>query len=833
MSRWILLLALAGGPLAAMAALDLNPAFGDGGLARHAVNGPSDERIGAVRIDNQDRIVSAYSGFNARGVSRHLADGSLDATFGDGGRSALDFGVYDVAIQADGRIVAIGASAGALLARDWKVARLMPDGSIDTSFGNQGRISLDWYGSSDEAKSIALGASGNIIVGGLAHKPGLGTAFALAIFDGQGQLLEWRIDKFFTDTADICNQVLVQPDGKIICAGLARNFNGAVMAIARYEPDLSGDDTFGTDGMAVVAYSEGPAEAQTAMLMPNGQIQLGGFVNDSDDYALALVRLTASGALDTGFGSDGRVLTHLAGSDTESINGLFLDGTRILASVQSDSLDDFVVAAFTLSGALDSSFGTSGVTTVDFHGRIDRSRAIAGHQGRVLVAGAAQGPVRSGTDDLALARLTSSGALDTSFGDNGRARHGLVGPVSVWIADAVVRDDGGVLAVGEVGMTFRAKEFLLAAFNADGSPDMGFGNEGSQTVDFDNGEDEAFAVALLADGRFLVGGAVRPDGGTKDFGVARFLADGSLDTSFGNSGWVVMDLDGDNDAVRDLIVQPDGKIVVAGDGRFPSHGYTTDFVVVRLNADGSVDTGFGSNGVVRHSVNNYDWVSAVALLASGEIIVGGPASSGEFLFMRFTASGSLDAGFGTGGVVEVDFAGEQDVLRDLIVLDDWQGQGERIVAVGNARSSSSVTTEDFAAVMLTGNGALEPGFGSGGKVMFDFDGASDQAFSVTATAGGGLVLAGRATLSNRFSFAALALTANGTPDSAFFETGASFTQNFSAASHDSLAAAIAKDGSLTLVGISYDDIEFGGLQKAALARLAASTRIFSDRFEQP
>ncbi|HSH26301.1 MAG TPA: delta-60 repeat domain-containing protein, partial [Wenzhouxiangella sp.] len=287
-----------------------------------------------------------------------------------------------------------------------------------------------------------------------------------------------------------------------------------------------------------------------------------------------------------------------------------------------------------------------------------------------------------------------------------------------------------------------------------------------------------------------------------------------------------------NDTARDLIVQPDGRILVAGEGKFPSHGYTTDFVVVRLEADGSLDAGFGTSGVASHSINTYDWTTAVALLAGGQIVVGGHSDK-KYTFVRFTSNGSLDAGFGTGGVVQVDFAGELDVLQDLIVLDDWQGQGERIVAVGSARTGSSVTTEDFAAVMLTGNGALEPGFGSGGKMTFDFDGASDQAFSVTETTGGGLVLAGRFTSSNRYGFAALALSADGTPDSSFFQTGAGFTQNFTATSQDSVAAAIARDGNLNLVGTSFDQSGSGGLQKVALARLAASTRIFSDRFEQP
>lgn len=829
MTRMITMLAALGLAGTAAAALEPDPGFGDDGLATHTALGPTDEGVFALRVDDQDRIVSAYIGISGRGVSRHLADGTLDASFGEAGRVVLGFVPRDLVVQADGRIVVVGGDTGPLLEQDWRLVRLLPDGGPDTSFGTQGGIALDWFGSGDEAISVALAGDGSLVVGGRALDPAAGTAFAVAIFDTQGVLQSWRADKLFAGTADICNQVLVQPDGMIVCAGLARNFGGALMAVVRYEADLDVDTGFGTNGLATVSYPEGPAEAEAAVLLPGGEIVLGGFVNDANDYALALARLTSSGVPDTDFSGDGRTMLHLAGSDTEHVRDLHLDGTRVLAAVHDDDAGDFIVAAFTEAGAPDAAFGTSGTASVDFNGLTEVSFAITGHQGGVLVGGRALAIQRSAQNDLGLVRLTGIGDLDAAFSGDGRRQDGLSGPVTSWTTDAVLRDDGSLVTAGYSGPTLNSRDFLLTAFNADGSIDAGFGQQGSATADFDNGRDEARAVARLADGRLLVAGVAQPEGGTDDFAVARFLASGALDTSFGNQGWTVVDLDGSTDTARDLVVQPDGRILLAGEGMFPSNGFTRDFVVVRLNADGSLDGGFGSSGVARLSVGNFDEGAALDLMADGRIVVGG-SSDGDYVVVSFTADGSADTSFGTGGVVTFDFVGESDFMRDLIVLDDWQGEGERILATGMARNGgSSPSDEDFAAVMFDADGSLESGFGNGGQVMRDISGGQDQAASIVAL-GTNLVLAGRS--GSPPDFGTLALTLDGQEDAAFFDDGASRTADFFDSS-DEVLSALADDGALVLAGLAFDPQDFGGVQKIALLRLAVSQRIFSDRFEQP
>jgi len=829
MTRWIIVLSMLGLAAAAPAALEPDLAFGDDGRVTQVASGPTDEAIVAMAVDPQDRVVSAYSGISGRGVSRHLADGSLDVGFGVDGRVVLDFQPRDLVIQADGRIAVVGGDTGPLLEQDWRVACLMPDGTLDSGYGTDGEIELDWFGSGDEALSAALAADGSLVVGGRAFDPSAGTAFAVAIFDTQGTRQFWRATKLAAGTADICNRVLVQDDGKIICAGLIRNFSNAVMVVLRYESDLDFDTDFGTDGLAVVTFPEGPAEAQHAVLLSGGEILLGGFVDDADDWALALARLTSAGALDTSFSTDGMAMTQLPGSDTESIRGLLPDGNRILATVFDQDRPDFLVAGFTSDGALDATYGQSGLAEIDFNGLVDASSAIVGHQGQVLVGGGAAAQQRAARIDLGLVRLDGEGALDPAFSGDGRRQDGLSGPVTAWTTDAVRRDDGGVVTVGYVGPSFDSREVLVTAFNANGSPDTAFGEQGSVTADFDNGMDEARAVARLADGRLLVAGVVRPDPGTDDIALARFLADGSLDTSFGDQGWAVVDLDGNTDAARDLVVQPDGKILVGGDGTFPSHGFTHDFAVVRFNADGTLDAAFGVGGVARLSVDTFDEAAAISLQANGQIILGG-SSDGDYVVARFDSDGSLDTDFGTDGIVVYDFLGQFDFMRDLLVIDDWDGQGERILAVGMARNGgSSPLDEDFAAVMMDADGLLETGFGSGGQVVRDISGGQDQAASVVVAASN-LVLAGR--VGSPQDFGAWALTSAGADAAGYFAGGAVFTADF-AGSSDEVLAVLADGEALLLAGQSFHPEELGGIQKIALLRLAVSERIFSDSFEQP
>ena len=294
------------------------------------------------------------------------------------------------------------------------------------------------------------------------------------------------------------------------------------------------------------------------------------------------------------------------------------------------------------------------------------------------------------------ARYNADGTLDTSFNGTGLREISLRGPVKSSAVGAVRQSDGKIVAAGNVGVSTYDQNFSLARFLHDGSLDGSFGEQGMVVTDFLDRQDAPTAITVQTDGRLLVTGYVAvPPGNVKDIGVVRYTVAGALDSSFGVGGKVRLDVDGDVDIARAISVQVDGRILLAGDSTYPSLGSAQNLTLLRLMADGSRDTAFGTNGVANVSVATFDFGTALAVQSDGKILVGG-RGSGDFSLVRFTTTGVLDTTFGNNGKVTFDFAGQTDVLNALLIVPDWNAQGERILAVGSARSSSSSSSEAFA-----------------------------------------------------------------------------------------------------------------------------------------
>ncbi len=828
--RWILGMLVVLAPGMGWAQLALDPGFGNGGKVTTSITSFTSEGAAALAIDSQNRVVVAYAGYDALGISRHNADGSLDTSFGDNGVSRLGFTPSDLVLQADGKIVAVGTNqTGDLVTEDWQVARLLPDGSLDSSFASSGILTVDWYGSSDEAKAVALDNTGNIIVGGFAYYAGVGTSLAVLSIDTTGSILHSAATKIYAGTADICQDVLVQPDDKILCVGLVRSVNAAQMVAVRFMPDLQLDTSYGTGGIATVAFGTSPAEANSALLLSNGALILGGFVNRSYDYSLAMARLTANGALDTTFGTGGRVERAIAGETAETIQDMVQFQGAVFVAASNSDIGKFALLRFATDGTADTSFGSSGLALADFHGKHDSSQCLAVHQGALLVGGSVRALASREGDNIGLARFLPGGALDNSFSADGKSEVSLRGPVNAEALGAAQQADGKIVAVGYVGLSFTDRDFAVARFNGDGSLDNTFGQQGIVTTDFAGGEDDAMAVAAQADGRLLVAGQVREPVTGGDIGIARYTAAGALDTGFGVGGLLSIDVDGGGDVARAIKLQSDGRILLAGDSIYPSLGYSQNMTVVRLMADGSRDTTFGDNGVAYASVGDYDEGHALAVQSNGKILVGG-IGNGDFAIARFQSDGTLDSTFGSAGVATYDFAAQFDFLQDLLILPDWNGQGERILAVGSARTGSSASSGEFAAALFDLNGNPEPGFGSGGAVMVDLAPGQAEGATAAAAVGNTLVLAGSSTLGAQTDFALLGLTPTGSVDTSFTRDGSASFVDFFASSDQANAITIGASGEVVLVGSAFDPSQISG-RKFALARFADGDLIFRSGFE--
>src|SRR5438552_6916960 len=257
---------------------------------------------------------------------------------------------------------------------------------------------------------------------------------------------------------------------------------------------------------------------------------------------------------------------------------------------------------------------------------------------------------------------------------------------------------------------------------AAGDLDPTFGSGGMVTNDINRSTDIANAVAIQADGRLIVVGQTykNNDYSDEDFVVARYNTDGTLDTTFGRSGRVRTDFPGLAAVPSSVVIQPDGKIVVAG-GAFPLFTFLGDFKVVRYNPDGSLDSSFGEGGIVTTIFPEGSYASDVALQADGKIIAAGTvfvdftpgeSSNTDFALARYNPDGTPDATFGNGGQVSTDFLGLEDDAFSVLIQPDG-----KIVAVGSANDPA--TFYDFAAVRYLSNGTIDTTFGVAAKVHTD------------------------------------------------------------------------------------------------------------------
>ena len=212
---------------------------------------------------------------------------------------------------------------------------------------------------------------------------------------------------------------------------------------------------------------------------------------------------------------------------------------------------------------------------------------------------------------------------------------------------------------------------------ADGDLDPLFGSGGMVMTDLGKSTDLAEAVAIQADGKLVVVGTTykNNDFSTEDFVVTRYNTDGTLDISFGNGGKVRTYFPGLAAVPSSVVIQPDGKIVVAG-GAFPLFTFPGDFEVVRYNTNGSLDTSFGDGGIVTTIFPAGSYAFDVALQSDGKIIAAGThfvdfdpgeSSDTDFALARYNPDGTPDATFGVGGQVTTDFVG-----RDLAANAEWR-----------------------------------------------------------------------------------------------------------------------------------------------------------------
>jgi uncharacterized delta-60 repeat protein/uncharacterized repeat protein (TIGR01451 family) len=303
-------------------------------------------------------------------LARYNDDGSLDATFDSDGRVVTDFGIDDVilgvAIQADGKIVAAGYTdrPNEALDTDFALARYNTDGRLDQSFDGDGKAVID-LGSLEIAFDVAIQADGKIVVAGMSRFGG----FSLARYNANGSL-DATFDGDGVVGTDFgldaeARGVAIQADGKIVAAGR----NGTDFALARYNPTGSLDSAFDGDGKALTDFGGNSVDQGRAVaIRDNGRILVAGYSGSGGGlYDFALARYTPDGSLDQGFDGDGRVVTDFGGHEIARDVAIQLDGGIVaagLSSTSSTGVSDFAVARYLADADL------AVTTTVSGSGRV-------------------------------------------------------------------------------------------------------------------------------------------------------------------------------------------------------------------------------------------------------------------------------------------------------------------------------------------------------------------------------------------------------------------------------------------------------------------------------
>ncbi|MBK8102005.1 MAG: FG-GAP repeat protein [Cellvibrionales bacterium] len=361
-------------------------------------------------------------------------------------------------------------------------------------------------------------------------------------------------------------------------------------------------------------------------------VAVGNTYNAKGMKQFALLRYNLDGTLDTTFNGTGMVITKISDlavpvDDAKAVIQQS-NGRLVVVGVTASGVNnDCALVRYNKDGSLDETFGEQGIVTMGFGTKDDTCLSIIQQaDDKLVVAGETAG---AGNDkaDFALARFNTDGSLDSSFGSGGKVTTDFNGTVNNG-RSVIQLADGKLLMAG-----YSDYNFALTRYNTDGSLDTTFDADGKLFVDIASDRDYAISVLQQADDQLVLAGYTNVNPGNKtNFAVVRLNQDGSFDPSFNSTGKLVLSVDSNNNAVAKVIQQTDGKLVLAGSTITITS--SKHMALVRLNTDGSLDTGFGGDGKVTANIGTVsDEAVSVVQQADGKLTVAGTGNNGKFNYM--------------------------------------------------------------------------------------------------------------------------------------------------------------------------------------------------------
>ncbi len=394
--------------------------------------------------------------------------------------------------------------------------------------------------------------------------------------------------------------------------------------------------------------------------------------------------------------------------------------------------------SFAQTGSLDVNFGIAGIVKTDIDNGNDYGFSIAQQSdGKIIVAGIAR--VDTTNNNFGLMRYNINGSLDSTFGINGIVTTDIQPNADDAAQSVCIQNDGKIIVAGRSAASSSPYDIALARYTIDGNLDSTFDIDGIVTTDIAGYNDFGSSVKMKSDGKIVVV-AYTFDGTNTGLAVLRYNSNGSLDTTFDTDGIAItytgnIYLDG-----QSVGIQSDGKIVAVATTILAGNNY--DYLVVRYNTNGTLDTSFDGDGIVTTDVCYKDYAYSVAIQTDGKIVVAGSSTdtitsiSGRcFSLVRYNSNGSLDTTFDGDGKVFTKITNLADKAYSVAI----QSNG-KIIAVGN--SADGVSDFKIAMVCYNTDGSLDNSFGNGGMVTTNIASEHEYGESVLIQHDGKIIITG-------------------------------------------------------------------------------------------
>lgn len=401
----------------------------------------------------------------------------------------------------------------------------------------------------------------------------------------------------------------------------------------------------------------------------------------------------------------------------------------------------FISIAFSQNLVLDSNFGVDGKVNTSFgtNESIMNSLAIQA-DGKIVACGS----IYNGTiNQIALARYTSGGILDTSFGSNGVVLTPIGTDIENENNSVAILNNGKILVAGGTGNATSGYDFAIVRYNSNGTLDTDFGIEGILLSDFYSERNIGRSLHVFPNNKFIIGGSLSNylTGNYANFIVSKYNENGTLDTTFGidgvssiNFGLPTNNLISSEDSLSCIVIQADGKIVAGG---FTYYNQS-DFGLVRLNSNGSLDTSFGANGRVITDFGAGEEIHSIQILANGKIIACGTYyfnsdSNQKIAIAQYNSNGSIDTDYGIAGKTLTDFNENQD---GFVFSSEMQSDGKLLITGFEFNNDA-----DFFISRFNANGSVDSTFGTNGMQVID-SGVNEGAFTSITQTDGKIIIGG-------------------------------------------------------------------------------------------